>query len=345
MYFAGWDRAWYLRLLNLGAAWQCRCRTVRACLPLANRFRCSTSYFVHSVLILRAIPSNPAVSKRIKATKNVAKLTNVMKLVASAKLKAVEQALAEAKPFGASLMESVAHPALEYAGGDDELPLGEPVPGCKRLVVVMTTDRGLCGSVNSSSVRYARNFLEARIAAGEEISLFMLGEKSRSQLGRDYSELAVHAIDQCFDKDPIFSMASSVAERILQHDFDELTIFYNEFINAASFKNRFRTFSNMSKGDGADVPERFEGFELEPESPEVILPNLMEYSVSGALFYTMLENQTCEVSQRVTSMDNATTNAQDMVDRFTLMFNRARQARITTELTEIISGAESLKEE
>lgn len=284
-------------------------------------------------------------SKRIKATKNVAKLTNVMKLVASAKLKAVEQALAEAKPFGASLMESVAHPALEIEPGSDELPMGEPVPGCKRLVVIMTTDRGLCGSVNSSTVRYARNYLEQRQAAGENISLFMLGEKSRAQLAKDYHDISVHAIDQCFDKDPIFSMASSVAERILQHDFDELTIFYNEFVNAASFNNRQRTFPNMNKQEeGAEIPERFEGYEFEPEQPDVVLPNLMEYSVSGALFYTMLENQTCEVSQRVTSMDNATTNAQDMVDRFTLMFNRARQAKITTELTEIISGAESLEQ-
>lgn len=117
---------------------------------------------------------------------------------------------------------------------------------------------------------------------------------------------------------------------------------YNEFVNAATFQTVFRHIPQLSGLDVGQVPDRFKGYEIEPENNEETLVNMMEFAVAGSLYYAMLESTACEISQRVTAMDNASTNAADMVDKYTLLYNRARQAKITTELSEIISGAESI---
>lgn len=279
-----------------------------------------------------------AVRKRIRATKNVAKLTSVMKLVASSKLRSVEQALARAKPFGLSLLESVGmHEEPKKAEGEEAKKL-------KRLVVLMTTDRGLCGSVNSSLARVTREYIKERKEANEEFSFIVLGEKGRVQVARDYLDDMVFSVDQAFDKDPIFPLASALAERVVKNEFDTLTFCYNRYENAAKFHNSRCHFPQLGGLPVGVLPAKFKGFDVEPENNEETLVNLMEYAVAGSMYYMMLESQACEVSQRVSAMDNATTNAKDMVDRFTIIYNRARQAKITTELTEIVAGAEALND-
>jgi ATP synthase F1 gamma subunit len=272
---------------------------------------------------------------KINATANVAKLTSVMKLVASSKLKGAEMRLENAKPFGASLLNSVSREEGERADGETK----------KRLVVVLTTDRGMCGSVNSSLVRWATAQTGEWVDAGDDVALFTLGDKGRVQFVREFAESADTTIDQCFDKDPIFPLASAIAERIVSKEFDCINLFYNEFESAAKFNSVMKSIPQVAGMPVGQLPDSLKGYGIEPENNEEALQNLMEYGVASSLFYVMLESSVCEISQRVTAMDNASTNAGEMVDRYTLQFNRARQAKITTELTEIISGAESIKEE
>lgn len=227
----------------------------------------------------------------------------------------------------------------DSAGADAVTPLEV---GHKRLIMILTTDRGLCGPVNSSLGRASLQYIRELKKGGEDVSLIVCGEKGRVSIAREFAEDTVVAIDSAFDKDPVFELASAVAERAVGRDFDTLTLCFNEFVSAAKFDNVRCHFPQLAGLPVGVMPKRFADYDVEPENTEETLVNLMEYGVGGSFFYAMLESQACEVSQRVTAMDNASTNAGDMVDRFTLIYNRARQAKITTELTEIISGSESL---
>lgn len=280
-----------------------------------------------------------ALKKRIKATGNVAKLTGVMKLVASSKLKSVEDALLVGRPFGDALKAAVTIPA-EVA----EAPAEEA--GAKKVMaVVVTTDRGLCGGVNSTVCRFARDHFAKLESSGHEVTIFGLGDKARSQIGQEYPHQMVGHLDQCLDKDPIFPLAAAIGEKLVTKDFDQICFIYNEFENAVKFNTVTAYVPTMAGFDVGVLPPTLSGYEVEPENNEEALTNMMEYAVAGLVYSIMLDSQACEVSQRIVAMDNASANAADMVDRFTLHYNRARQAKITTELTEIISGAESLVDE
>lgn len=282
-------------------------------------------------------------SIRIKATGNVAKLTGVMKMVASAKLKGAEAMLQKGKAFGQNLLASVAVPQEEFeAAIKAKLEAGEPV---KQLIVPVTTDRGLCGSVNSSLARTLNPYIQEQKKAGVDVSLFVLGEKGRAQIGKENPDDTVMVIDSAFDKEPIFATAAKIGELIVAQDFDYLTFVYNQYWSAAKFTMETAHIPQFAGLPVGVMPESFKGYEVEPANNEEALVNMMEFSVAGGLYYQLLETQACEISQRVTAMENASTNAGDMVDRLTLQYNRARQAKITTELTEIISGAESLEED
>jgi ATP synthase F1 gamma subunit len=214
--------------------------------------------------------------------------------------------------------------------------------GKRQLMVCLTTDRGLCGSVNSTLARVAKGYIKDQKSKGFDVSLVVLGEKGRTQIVRDNLALTRRLIDAAFDKEIIFPLAAAVAEKVVKEPFDVLTLVYNRFETAAKFVTTFRHFPQLSGLPVGVLPPKFKGYGVEPDNNEETLVNLMEYSVAGALYYTLLETKVNEIAQRVTAMDNASTNASDMVDRFQLIYNRARQAKITTELTEIISGAESI---
>lgn len=225
---------------------------------------------------------------------------------------------------------------------EDAEKTAEEIGKKKVMAVVVTTDRGLCGSVNSSICRFSRDKFTEVKSRGHELSVFGLGDKARAQLSREYPADFVMCMDQCMDKDPIFPLAAAIAEKIVRQDFDQLLFIYNEFENAVKFNTVIKYVPTMAGFDVGVLPPKLDGYEIEPENNEEALSNMMEYSVAGIVYAVMLESQACEVSQRIIAMDNASTNANDMVDRFTLQYNRARQAKITTELTEIIAGSESL---
>jgi len=274
-----------------------------------------------------------ALKKRIKATSNVAKLTGVMKMVASAKLRFVEDRLNSGRAFGRSLMSNVVIPESEALPKDSKK---------KVLVVAVTSDRGLCGGVNSSVARYAREQFRVLKEAGHEVSLIAIGDKARQQIARESGDKARRALDSCFDKDAIFPLAAAFGEKIVKEPYDVIAFLHNQFENAAKFNTVTTYVPRMSGYAVGILPPKLSGYGIEPENNEESLANMAEFAVAGVMYNILLHQQACEVSQRIVAMDNASTNATDMVGRFTLFYNRARQSKITTELTEIVAGAESL---
>jgi F-type H+-transporting ATPase subunit gamma len=270
-----------------------------------------------------------------------------MKLVASSKLKGVEDALARAKPFGESLLNAIvmkeeAPKAAAGAKVDEDAAKGIFLDGKSHLVVLMSTDRGLCGSVNSSLARALRKELNAAAAAKANLKLYVLGEKGRAQIARDYFPILAGSVDSYMDRDPVFPLAASIASKIIKEPYDVLTLFFNQYENQVKFHQVYPKIPQFVGLPTGTMPGNLVGYDAEPSADDETFASLQEYSVASAIYYAMLHTQACETSQRVTAMDNASTNAKDMVSRFKLIFNRARQAKITTELTEIISGAESI---
>jgi len=276
--------------------------------------------------------------KRISATHNVAKLTGVMKLVAASKLKGCEARLKAARPFGLSLLNSVA----EREDADAEAEEGAVKDATKHLFVVVSTDRGLCGSVNSQITRAVAPTVKELEKAGDSVEIFVLGDKGGQQLGRLTPKHLVRKIDQCLDKDPAFGLAAAIAEKVVSREFDLITFWYNEFENAAKFNLTTKRVPLLAGMPVGVRPTMFADYSVEPEDNEEALLNMMEYGVAGSLYYMLLENQASEMASRMIAMEGATNNAIEMADALTLLYNRARQAKITTELTEIISGAESI---
>lgn len=280
--------------------------------------------------------------KRINATGNVAQLTSVMKLVAASRLKGVETRLEEGRPFGDGLMNSVSFKLPvdpEEEGYDTAIDTETPK---KHMFLVVTTDRGLCGGVNSQIIRTAVTTIKRFDAAGHETSVFVLGEKGRGGLARLVGKKFVHVINEAFDKDITFALAAAVAGHVVEEEYDVVTMMYNTYESAAKFTVTARQFPKISGLPVGTRPAIYHNWEIEPEDNEEALANLEEYALAGSLYGALLESQTCEVASRMTAMDGATNNATEMVERFTLQYNRARQAKITTELVEIISGAESI---
>jgi F-type H+-transporting ATPase subunit gamma len=225
---------------------------------------------------------------------------------------------------------------------DEDKALGLFLDNKKHLVLVITTDKGLCGSVNSSLTRALRKDLNAAEKAGSDVRLVVLGDKGRAQIARDYAPAVARVIDSYLDRDPIFPLASNIASKVLAEPYDVLTIWYNHYENQIKFHNVYKQIPQYAGLKPGTVIPGLKGYEIEPDNEAETLTNMQEYAVASSIFYALLETVACETSQRVTAMENASTNAKDMVDRFKLIYNRARQAKITTELTEIISGSESL---
>jgi len=280
--------------------------------------------------------------QRILATSNVAQLTGVMKLVAASKLKGVETRLMAGRPFGEGLMNSVSFKIEvdpEHPDYNPDVATAEPK---KVMFMVVTTDRGLCGGVNSQIIRAARTEYKRYTDAGHDCSMFVLGEKGRSGLFRTHANSLVRVVDSAFDKDVTFNLAAAIAGYAVEEDFNEMIMLYNHYENPARFAVTCRSFPKISGLPVGHRPAIFHNWEVEPEDNEEALANMEEYAMAGSLYGALLESQCCEMASRMTAMDSATSNATEMVERFTLLYNRARQAKITTELVEIISGAESL---
>lgn len=285
---------------------------------------------------------------RINSVKATRKITSAMKMVAAAKLKRAQDQAEAGRPYAermermlASLARSVqgspSAPRLLAGTGEDRV----------HLVVLATADRGLCGAFNSNLVRRARQLVTRLQEEGKEVKILCVGRKGRDALRRQFGPMIVGTIEGIGRRTVVFDEADSVAERIRSMfeagEFDVCTLVY------ARFKSAIASEVTVNQLVPAAVPEVAADeseigkavYEFEP-SEEAILDELLPRNISIQIYRALLENAASEHGARMAAMDNATRNAGDMIDRLTLTYNRTRQAQITKELIEIISGAEAL---
>ena len=293
------------------------------------------------------MPSLKTFRVRIASVKSTQKITAAMKMVAAAKFRrAQEQALA-ARPYAERMERMLGSLAGAASGGEGPRLLAGTGGDKAHLVVVATSDRGLCGAFNSSIVRGARQFIRQLLAEGKTVKILCVGRKGRDQLRRDYGKLIVETLEEVGRRRLSFADAQRVADRILARfdagEFDVATLFYNRFKSAISQIVTKQQLIPFPVEAGA-APAAMDGgaiYEFEPDEEE-ILADLLPRNLAIQIYRALLENSASEQGARMTAMDNATRNAGDMIKRLTLQYNRTRQASITKELIEIISGAEAV---
>jgi F-type H+-transporting ATPase subunit gamma len=290
------------------------------------------------------MPSLKDLKNRIESVKSTRKITKAMQMVAAAKLRRAQEAAEAARPYAERFNAVMAGLASSVKGSDTapKLLAGTGSDNV-HLLVVMTSERGLCGGFNSTIVRLARARIVDLQAAGKQVKILTVGKKGREQLKRDYSSLFVGHVDLSQVKRLGYDTAAGIARDILTR-FDA-----GEFDVATIFFNRFQSVIAQVPTAQQIIPAAFEDeeasastlYDYEP-SEEGILADLLPRGVATQIFTALLENGASEQGARMTAMDNATRNAGDMIDRLTIVYNRSRQAAITKELIEIISGAEAL---
>ncbi|WP_108262171.1 F0F1 ATP synthase subunit gamma [Mangrovicoccus ximenensis] len=291
------------------------------------------------------MPSLKDLKNRISSVKSTRKITKAMQMVAAAKLRRAQESAEAARPY-TERFNAVLGQLAASVGGADNAPLLLRGTGKDdvQLLVVMTSERGLCGGFNSSIVKLARTRIEALKIAGKTVKILTVGKKGREQLRRDYGDMMIGHIDMSEVKKLGYGNAAAIAKDLLGRfdagEFDVATIFYSEFKSVISQKPTAQQIIPASY----DAPE--EGavstiYDYEP-SEEAILADLLPRGVATQLFAALLENAASEQGARMSAMDNATRNAGDMIDKLSIEYNRTRQAVITSELIEIISGAEAL---
>jgi len=289
------------------------------------------------------MPSLKDLKNRIGSVKSTQKITSAMKMVAAAKLrKAQEQALAS-RPY-TSLMDSVVSKISSKAiGSSIDLLSGKEIK--THLLVVFSADRGLCGGFNGSITRTVRSEIKKLKDDGINVKLLMVGKKSADALNREFGDLFVEKIDGNSAK-PNYTDAEVLAKKIIDlfenNEFGVCKVIFNKFVSAITQEVTFKSLIPVEvKNDEIDENDSSSIYEFEP-SEEEILNDLLPRNLATQLYSSQIESTASELAARMTAMDNATRNAGEMIDNLTLQYNRTRQAVITKELIEIISGAEAL---
>ena len=292
------------------------------------------------------MPSLKDLKLRIESIKSTRKITKAMQMVAAAKLRRAQDAAESARPY-AERFNAVLGQLAASVGGSDTAPLLLRGTGKDEvhLLVVMTAERGLCGGFNTNIVKLARNKIADLKAAGKTVKILTVGKKGREQLKRDHADLFVGHVDLSEVKRVGYANAQDIAKDLLARfdggEFDVATIFFAKFENVVS---QVPTAQQVIPAS-FDAPEEGEAeatlYDYEPDE-ESILADLLPRGVATQIFAALLENGASEQGARMSAMDNATRNAGEMIDKLTIEYNRSRQAVITNELIEIISGAEAL---
>jgi F-type H+-transporting ATPase subunit gamma len=283
-----------------------------------------------------------AIRKRVSSVKSTQQITRAMKMVSAAKLRRAQDAINAARPYARKMREVVT--AVAGRAGADAHPLLTAREGKKLALLVVTSDRGLCGSFNSGLTRTVFRFLKEHRDEYEEIALFVIGRKGRDFFRRREIPICKEYLGVlgAVSRHHAETIANDLVGGFLAEEFDEVQIAFNEFRSAISQVIRFEKMfpialesSGKTAGDEVDY--------LYEPSREEILATLLPKYVETMIFRVLLESVAGDHGARMTAMDSATNNSVDMIARLTLQMNRARQATITTELTEIVSGAEALK--
>tara|TARA_B100000700_G_C14903692_1_gene788619 strand:+ start:25 stop:900 length:876 start_codon:yes stop_codon:yes gene_type:complete len=291
------------------------------------------------------MPSLDDLRKRIVSVKSTQKITKAMKMVAAAKLRKAQEMAEKGRPYSdkmdmiiQNLSKSISDPSnapkLLVGSGEDKT----------HLCVVMTADRGLCGGFNTNICKLAKNYFNQIIKSSKNLKIITVGTKGLDQLKRDYSKYIIKKINFKDKKKLSFTDAESIGNEIVKlfknKEFDKCVIFFNKFKNVMSQIPQTHQII-PAKQEDKKKDDQVSFYEFEPEEEE-ILEDLLPKNISTQIYKGFLENSASEQGSRMTAMDNATRNAGDLVEKLTINYNRSRQAAITKELIEIISGAESL---
>jgi len=260
---------------------------------------------------------------RLKSIRNIEKITKTMKIVASTKLTRAQKAMVDSRTYGQTSNE-----VFEQAET-------KPLEDKKTLLVICSSDKGLCGGIHSGLTRATRRMLEK----DSNIDLAIIGEKSKAQLGRSNNKNVVLSFAGIGRDVPTFADAQAIADQLcmLPQEYASIKILYNKFINATSYEPvEVEAYSE----EAISQSPNFAAFEIDDE----VLSNLREYTLANSLYWALAEGHACEQSARRNAMDNASKNAGDMISRYSILYNRTRQAVITGELVEIITGATASEE-
>ncbi len=292
------------------------------------------------------MPSLDDLKKRIKSVKSTQKITKAMKMVAAAKLRKAQDSAEKGRPYSEKMQNIILNltksvsdpenaPKLLIGTGKDKI----------HLCVVMTADRGLCGGFNSNICKLAKNYFKKILNEGKELKIITVGSKGLDQLKREYGNYIIEKVSFKDRKKITFKEAEEVGKSILElfskEKFDKCILFYNNFKNVITQIPQSQQIIPVEKITSIEKNNNNNFYEFEPDEEE-ILEDLLPKNISTQLYRAFLENAASEQGSRMTAMDNATRNAGDLVEKLTINYNRSRQASITKELIEIISGAESL---
>ena len=291
------------------------------------------------------MPSLDDLRKRIKSVKSTQKITKAMKMVAAAKLRKAQENAEKGRPYSEKMNNIILNLSNSISDKENAPKLLVGTGNKKNyLCVVLTADRGLCGGFNTNIVKKAKSFFDKIIAEGKSLKIINVGSKGYDQLKRVYGNQIIEKISFKDSKIANYLDAEIVGKKIIElfkkNEFDICTIFYNQFKNVITQIPQEQQIiplkSSKVKENSVD-----DNYEFEPEEDE-ILSSLLPKNISTQIFKAMLENSASEQGSRMSAMDSATRNAGELVDKLTINYNRSRQAAITKELIEIISGAESL---
>jgi len=293
------------------------------------------------------MPSLDDLKKRIKSVKSTQKITKAIKMVAAAKLRKAQESAERGRPYSRKMQNIILNltksindpqnaPKLLVGTGEDK----------KYLCVVLTADRGLCGGFNSNICKLAKTNFKKILSEGKELKIITVGSKGHDQVRREYGKYVIKRFSFKDKKNISFIEADEVGNEILslfnKNEFDKCILFYNNFKNVITqIPQAQQIIPAATKNIKNENNTEDFSYEFEPEEDE-ILEDLLPKNISTQVFKALLENAASEQGSRMTAMDNATRNAGDLVDKLTINYNRSRQASITKELIEIISGAESL---
>jgi F-type H+-transporting ATPase subunit gamma len=273
---------------------------------------------------------------QIQSTKNIQKITSSMKMVSAAKLKGDENRLTAAVPFNSWAAGLSTEPLVMEDADFSGLPE-------KILVVPFSSDKGLCGGINTYITRGVKVLHKAQMAAGKQMDVCIIGDKGRAQLRRTHGDLIMRSATEV-QAPGSFGLASALATELMSvgaaTDYDAVVLIYNSYVNAAVYKQKYKILTPFS--DATEDTTFMPGYDFDMDK-EQAMEDLFEYMLASQVFHSFMDGAASEQSARMTAMENASKNANEMIDSLTLRYNRARQARITTELIEIISGASALE--
>jgi F-type H+-transporting ATPase subunit gamma len=292
------------------------------------------------------MPSLDDLKKRIKSVKSTQKITKAMKMVAAAKLRKAQENAEKGRPYSQKMQNIILNLTKSISDPDNAPKLLVGTGKDKSyLCVVLTADRGLCGGFNTNICKLAKTNFKKILNEQKDLKIITVGSKGLDQIKRDFGKYVIKKFSFKDKKNITFAEAEIIGTEIIKlfkdNQFDKCLLFYNNFKNVITQIPQVQQIIPAQNEDSKDKNESNFSYEFEPDEDE-ILEELLPKNISTQVFKAFLENAASEQGSRMTAMDNATRNAGDLVDKLTINYNRSRQASITKELIEIISGAESL---